>query len=126
MNRIVGANGSYTISGEVSNPTANSFYIPDSELVDNQVVEFSTATGGVVPTSVSGALTPDKNAIETVYSATKTALDANVSTMGSDHARLWYNYRDGTAYHWYPFRHNSTDYDGGEQYFYMYRNRIQI
>jgi plastocyanin len=126
LNRIVGANGSYTISGEVSNPTANSFYIPDSELVDNQVVEFSTATGGVVPTSVSGALTPDKNAIETVYSATKTALDANVSTMGSDHARLWYNYRDGTAYHWYPFRHNSTDYDGGEQYFYMYRNRIQM
>ena len=86
------------------------------------MVEFAAAS---VPTSNAGALSPDIDQISTVYNATKTALDANVTTMGGDHARLWFNFRSGTSYHYYPFSRNSTNFDDGEQYFYMYRRGVR-
>ena len=119
--RISKATGDYSVSGTIINPTANTFYIPDSELVDNQSVEFSVGSGGVVPTSPAGAITPNINTIDDIYSATKDGLDASVTTMGGDHARLWFNYSSNINRQYYPFRPNSNNYDDGEQYMYMYR-----
>ena len=124
--RISKATGDYSVSGTIINPTANTFYVPDSELVDNQSVEFSVGSGGVVPTSPAGAITPNINTIDDIYSATKDGLDASVTTMGGDHARLWFNYSSNFNRQYYPFRPNYNNYDDGEQYMYLYRNRIGL
>mgnify|MGYP003132463773 CR=1 FL=1 len=124
--RLVGATGSYSVTGTTNNPTANTFYLPDTELVDNQVVEFATGTGGVIPETNSGAIGPGKDGIDTVYSSVKTALDANVSTMGSDHTTLWFNNNSSTTREYQPFRNSNTNFDGGVQYWYMYRRQIKL
>ena len=120
ISRIDKVAGQYTVTGQAANPTANSFYLPSTDLVNNQKVAFSVGAGGVVPTSVFGALTPGLDTIDDVYSTVGTVLDGVKSDMGSDAGKLLWNRSNSVSGHWYPFSGQST-FDGGYQPLYMYR-----
>ena len=120
IDRIDKVAGQYTITGETANATANSFYLASTDLVNNQKVTFTVGTGGVVPTSVAGALTPDKDAIDDIYTNVGTVLDGIKSDMGNDSGKLLWNRTSSISGHWYPFVGTSS-FDGGTQNIYMYR-----
>ena len=71
-NRIVEATGSYSMSGQRANQTANTFYIEDHGLLPNQSVKFDVEAGGTAPATVTGALEP------TATSSTSTGNNAAV------------------------------------------------
>ena len=117
--RIISANGTYTVSGTITNPTRNTLYLTNTDLTDNQTVDISPGTGGVIPTSTSGALTPSTDSISTVYEAVKTALDGVKTTMGSDSTSLLMN--GGSDY--IPFSSSNQTWDGARQSLYLYRQQ---
>ena len=122
--RLSKATGMYSLSGTITNPTKDSFYIADNDISDNEEVTLSSGLGGVIPSSNSGALTPKIGNLRSVFDGIKGALDGVRSTIGStDLTRLWYN-NSGNGY--YPFRQQSTSFDGGRQYFRLYRQRMQV
>ena len=57
-NRIVQATGAYSLVGQAENVAANTFYIADHGLKNNETVRFNVEAGGVVPTSSAGTLIP--------------------------------------------------------------------
>ena len=57
--RIMRADGTYTTSAVISNPTGNSFFLQDHGFNQNQEITFTVGTGGTVPSSQSGQILPD-------------------------------------------------------------------
>ena len=117
-NRIRSAVGQYSIAGQITSPTKNSFYFNGHDLVEKQPLTF--ATTGAVPTTTSGAVTPELNSIKQVRDGVNTALTTIVSDMGADHTDFIFQ---GTNPN-YPFQANSSQVDGGRHYFYYELNRV--
>lgn len=85
--RLNSVTGSYTFSATPRNPTANSFYVPLHGFNDNTQVTFKLGTGGAVPSSASGAITPDHSTnntqtLSTAYGVLETAFNNYMSVNG--------------------------------------------
>ena len=84
--RVMRADGTYTLSGIVNNPTGNSFYLPDHGFNQNQEVTFSVGGGGTVPGSQSGQVLPNYSSSSTTstlpkyYEVINDAIDDFIST----------------------------------------------
>ena len=111
-NRIRSANGTYSIAGNITNPTKNTFYFNGHDLVQKQPLTF--ATSGSVPSTTSGAITPDINSVKQVRDGVNTALNTLVSDMGSDHTDFIFQSSNPR----YPMQGDSRQVDGGRHYFY--------
>ena len=126
--RIVGANrihdaaGTYSVTGNATNPIGNSFYYDGHDLVRGEKLTLSTT--GTLPSSTSGAVDPglSTKSLDTVYSAVKGALDNIKTAMGSDSGVLLIN--NNSKY--YPFSSSFTTIDNGYQYFYWYTNDLYV
>ena len=53
------SDGAYEIIGEATNATKNTFYVENHGLIDNQAVTFSTSGSPTLPTTPTGAVTPN-------------------------------------------------------------------
>ena len=116
--RIRSAAGTYSIAGQVTSPTKNSFYFGGHDLVNKQPLQF--ATTGAVPTTTSGAIQVDNNSIKQVRDGVNAALTTVTTDMGSDHTDLIFESNSVN----YPFQLSSPTTDGGRQYFYYGLNRM--
>jgi hypothetical protein len=77
--RIVQTKGSYTIDGQRTNPAANTFYIADHGLTNDQEVRFDVESGGAAPTADTSTLEPKSHTNTTgnnlaVFSSLNTAV----------------------------------------------------
>ena len=111
-NRIRSASGTYSIAGNITNPTKNTFYFNGHDLVQKQPLTF--ATSGSVPSTTSGPITPDINSVKQVRDGVNTALNTLVSDMGSDHTDFIFQSSNPR----YPMQGDSRQVDGGRHYFY--------
>ena len=126
--RIVGANrihdaaGTYSVTGNATNPLGNSFYYDGHDLVRGEKLTLSTT--GTLPSSTSGAVDPglSTKSLDTVYSAVTGALDNIKTAMGSDSGVLLIN--NNSKY--YPFTSSFSTIDNGYQYFYWYTSRLRL
>ena len=119
--RIRSATGTYTIAGNITNPTKNTFYFAGHDLVEKQGLTFSVTGGGSVPGTTSGPIDAERNSISQVRDATNTALNTLVSDMGSDHTNFFFQ-SDNPAY---PFQGSYTqNADNGRHYFYYQMSRV--
>lgn len=57
--RIMRADGNYTTSAIITNPTGNSFFLQDHGFNQNQQITFTLGSGGTTPSSLSGQILPD-------------------------------------------------------------------
>jgi len=84
--RIMRADGTYTTSAVISNPTGNSFFLQDHGFNQNQEVTFTTGSGGTTPSSQSGQILPDYSSstststLPQYYSILNDAIDDFIST----------------------------------------------
>jgi hypothetical protein len=119
-NRIRLANGIYSTTLSLPNPTANTLYLPNHGFATGEQVEIYANPGGVMPTTAGGATAPvvDGSTLTTVYSIVKSTLDTVKSSLGSDAYKLLYN--TGSAY--YPFAnpYNYVNLGSGYQNLEMY------
>ena len=119
--RIRSATGTYTIAGNITNPTKNSFYFAGHDLVEKQGLTFSVTGGGSVPGTTSGPINAERNSISQVRDAVNTSLNTLVSDMGSDHTNFFFQ-SDNPAY---PFQGSYTqNADNGRHYFYYQMSRF--
>ena len=116
--RIRSASGTYSIAGQVTSPTKNSFYFGGHDFVNKQPLQF--ATTGAVPTTTVGAVQVDNNSIAQVRDGVNSALTTLTTDMGSDHTDLIIE----TDRMNYPFLNGNQLVDGGRQYFYYGLNRL--
>jgi hypothetical protein len=119
-NRIRIANGTYTASLNIPNPTANTLYLPNHGFATGEQVEIYANPGGTMPSTTGGATAPDVegSTLTSIYSIVKSTLDGVRSSMGSDAYKLLYN--TGSAY--YPFGnpYNNVNLGSGYQNIDMY------
>ena len=116
--RIRSATGTYSIAGQVTSPTKNSFYFAGHDFVNRQPLTF--ATSGSVPGTTSGSIQVDNNSISQVRDGVNSALNTLTSDMGNDHTDLIIESNSVN----YPFQLNSPTTDGGRQYIYYGMNRM--
>ena len=86
------------------NPSDDSFYLPLHGLYNNQVVTLSAGTGGVIPTTATGAIEPTSSSVASaVYDAAKTVCNSFASTFKNDqdHSRILMNYTGSSTYYTY-------------------------
>ena len=122
-NRIRSASGTYSTNLSISNPTANTLYLPNHGFSTGEIVEIYANPSGVMPSTSGGAIAPvvEGSTLTTIYSIVKSSLDSVRTSMGSDAYKLLYN--TGSAY--YPFAnpYNSVNIGQGYQnmeYYYNY------
>ena len=98
VSKIRSASGTYSATLSISNPTANTLYLPNHGFSTGELVELSPGSGGVMPPTTGGATAPvvDGSTLTSIYSIVKSTLDGVKSTIGSDYGRLLYN--SGSAY----------------------------
>jgi len=84
--RIMRADGTYTTSAVIGNPTGNSFFIQDHGFNQNQQVTFTVGSGGTAPGSQSGQILPDyststsTSTLPQYYNIINDAIDDFIST----------------------------------------------
>ena len=121
--RLHTASGAYTTVGARINPTADTIYLGDYDLVDGEELTFTEVGDGSFPTTVGGAVQPSRDGtLTTIYNSVKSTLDAARTTMGSEAGLLYYN---GFA-HYYPFNSYNDFFDGGRQYFYAQMSQVNV
>ena len=129
-NRVRIANGIYSTTLILPNPTANTLYLPNHGFATGEQVEIYANPGGVMPTTTAGATAPvvDGSTLTTVYSIVKSSLDSVKSTIGSDYGRLLYNTQ--SAYIPFSSPYNSTFLGNGYGYqnmeFYMQNDYVNL
>ena len=126
-NRIRIANGTYTATLNIPNPTANTLYLPNHGFATGEQVEIYANPGGTMPSTTGGAIAPavDGSTLTSIYSIVKSTLDSVRSSMGSDAYKLLYN--TGSAYNPFANPYNSVNLGMGLQnlevyYYYDYVN----
>jgi hypothetical protein len=121
--RLHTASGVYSTIGARINPTGDTIYLGDYDLVDGEEMTFTEGVDAVFPTTVGGAIEPDNNGtLTTIYNSVKSTLDAARVTMGTEAGLLYYN---GFA-HYYPFNSYNDTFDGGRQYFYASMSQVNV
>ena len=120
--RINEFSGSWSFTGQVSNPTANSFYIGGNNLVTGQKIFASARTGGTLPTTTTGVSIPTTQSIRTVYDTVSTKLNAIKTEMGNDSTTIYYS---GSS-HYYPISSTYSRFDDGVQYMYYYQSTAYL
>lgn len=122
ITRLESASGTYTLTGSVTNPTANSIYLGPNNLVTNQNLYLSAGPSGFLPPTTSGVVQPVSNTIATVYSSLTSALNSIKSTMGSD---TWEMVQTGFN-HQTPISANFLTTSSGIQYINVQRSSLYL
>jgi len=120
--RLDSAAGSYTLTGSLNNPTANSIYLGVNNFTNNQTVFISAGSGGGLPTTTSGVAQPSLSTIDVVYNSVKTALNSIKTTMGAD---TWDMILTGSN-HQNPITPNYNIVSNGIQYFNYQRSSLYL
>ena len=119
--RVNSAAGAYNVSAIIDNPTRDSIYIGEYDIIEGEKVFIKPGVGGELPTTSNGAVVAQQTGtLKTIYDVTTSTLDTVKTTMGSDSGLFLYN--NNSEY--YPFVATNVLFDSGRQYFFAQRTGV--
>jgi hypothetical protein len=89
-NRLVSATGTYSITGNKLNPTRNSFFYEKHGFANGNIVKFRTGQSGVLPSTITGSITPDTRLnvgnLATAWNVFNASMNSYTSTLSGHQA----------------------------------------